>query len=294
MRQWPMERWRWARMVGLVAALGAVALGIAMARGPIGTRTLRADDKPSAAAERPYPEGPLGEMVKLGEVLVEQTSTHPMTAEFVGNDLNCTSCHLENGKHATAASFIGVASVYPAWSPREKRVITLEDRVLNCFMRSCDGVRVPLGSKPSVAITAYITWLSAGHQMIMNHKAPLGPRSVPKITLDASKADAVRGKILYTAECASCHGENGQGDAENPPVWGDRSFNRGAGLSHNDKLAAWLKVAMPMEDPHLSEQEALDIAAYVNSFPRRDFNLKEHLPEQHRLGEYNGEHEPAK
>ncbi|WP_390172832.1 c-type cytochrome [Novipirellula maiorica] len=43
--------------------------------------------------------------------------------------MNCTSCHLDAGTHHEAASFIGVAAAYPAWSPREGKVITLEQRI---------------------------------------------------------------------------------------------------------------------------------------------------------------------
>jgi thiosulfate dehydrogenase len=238
---------------------------------------------------RTLPDGPLGEVIRLGEELVEKTTTHSLTKEFVGNRLNCTSCHLKNGTDRKAASFVGVATAYPAWSPRENRVITLEDRVLNCFMRSCHGIRPPLGSQASVAITAYITWLSDGQSIRQNSKAPHGPLAVPLLTLKADKADRDRGKQLYSAKCASCHAENGAGDDENPPVWGDQSYNQGAGLTNNDKLAAWLKVSMPLDDPDLTEQEAIDIAAYVNSHPRPAFMLKNHLPRDEKLGEYNVE-----
>ena len=70
---------------------------------------------------------------------------------------------------------------------------------------------------------------------------------------------------------------------------GEQSFNDGAGLSGNDKLAAWLKVAMPLGDPILTEQESLDIAAFVNSKPRPKFVLQDHLPKPERLGEHNSE-----
>lgn len=118
--------------------------------------------------EQALPKGPLGDTIKLGRLLVEQTAKHPLSKPFVGNDLNCTSCHLKNGTDTKAATFIGVATAYPAWSPREQRVITLEDRILNCFMRSCNGIRPPLGSEVSVAITAYITWLSTDQPLRMN------------------------------------------------------------------------------------------------------------------------------
>ncbi len=110
-----------------------------------------------------------------------------------------------------------------------------------------------------------------------------------RLKIAVEMADAKRGLTLYADYCASCHKDNGQGNKKNPPVWGERSYNDGAGLSSNDKLAAWLKVAMPLGDPYLTEQEALDIAAFVNSKPRPKFILKDHLPKPERLGEYNSE-----
>jgi thiosulfate dehydrogenase len=250
--------------------------------------TLRsAEPKPTAV--RVVPPGKLGEVVRRGQEIVERTGEHPLSKPYVGNALTCQSCHLQAGQDPQAATFLGVATAYPAWSPREKRVVTLEDRVLNCFMRSMNGVRPPLGSEVSVAVTTYITWLSAGEAMAMNPDRPLGPRGVPSLTLLAAMADADRGKVLYAERCASCHADDGQGGDDGPPVWGERSYNQGAGMSRNDKLAAWLKVAMPPDDRDLSEQQALDIAAWVNAHPRPKFVLKDHLPPADRLGEYNAE-----
>lgn len=233
------------------------------------------------------PASELGRVIELGRTLVEQTTLHPMTRDYVGNKLNCTSCHLQNGQHPTAASFVGVASAYPAWSPREQRVITLEDRVLNCFMRSCNGIRPPLGSEASVAITAWITWLSRDTPIRMNAERPAGPNAVKKISLTATDASTERGRDLYSSRCASCHQDDGQGDDDNPPVWGLDSYNHGAGLANNLQLAAWLKVAMPKDDTTLTEQQALDIAAYVNSHARPEFAVEDHLPGQKQLGRYN-------
>lgn len=156
-------------------------------------------------------------------------------------------------------------------------------------MRSCNGVRPPLGSKPSVAITAYITWLSSGQPVKLNNKAPQGPYAVPSLAVKADNADPARGEKLYAAKCTSCHAKGGEGRKQNPPVWGAKSFNQGAGLANTDKLAAWLKVAMPLDEPDLTEQEAVDVAAFVSSKPRSAFILKNHLPNAEKLGEYNGE-----
>ena len=229
----------------------------------------------------------LAEVVKLGEAIVESTTTHPMSKEYVGNALNCTSCHLDNGRHEKAGTFLGTATAYPAWSPRENRVITLEDRVLNCFMRSCNGIRPPLGSEVSVAVTAYIASLSQGQSLRMNSKRPVGPGAIKLLAVKPDQADIKRGASLYASRCAECHQEDGQGDQDNPPVWGERSYNDGAGLSSVENLAAWMKVAMPLDETDLSDQQALDIAAFVNSHKRPHFELRQHLPVKERLGEYN-------
>lgn len=232
--------------------------------------------------------GELGKVIRLGEAIVQNTVEHPLSKDYVGNKLNCTSCHLKNGRHPTAGTFLGTATAYPAWAPREKRVITLEDRVLNCFMRSCNGVRPPLGSEVSIAVTTYITWLSRGEAIQQNAKRPLGPNAIPALDIKAAAADLKRGEQLYAQKCADCHGSDGLGDSDNPPVWGSGSYNHGAGLSNTDHLAAWLKVAMPLDDETLTEQEAVDIAAYVNSKERPSFKLKDHLPPIQELGRYNG------
>ncbi len=246
-------------------------------------------EEPSMAAKNEYPTGELGKVVMLGEEIVEQTSEHPLSKPYVGNSLNCTSCHLKSGRHEKAASFIGTAAAYPAWSARDQRVITLEDRVLNCFMRSQNGTRPPNGSRVSVAITAYITWLSQGSKLEMNAEKPLGPNHTLPLKLDGFTLNTLGGAMLYADRCADCHSEDGLGTDDGPPVWGDESYNDGAGMSRVPKLASWLKVAMPPDDPTLTTQEALDIAAFINSHKRPKFILSEHLPKDSKLGEYNGQ-----
>jgi mono/diheme cytochrome c family protein len=116
-----------------------------------------------------------------------------------------------------------------------------------------------------------------------------GFQHVPPLSIDPKQADLKRGKTLFAQKCADCHGKKRQGTDEGPPTWGPQSYNDGAGLSRHDKLAAWLKVAMPLGDPSLSEQEALDIASFTNSHERPKFVLEKHLPRTENLGEYNAE-----
>jgi cytochrome c/protein-L-isoaspartate O-methyltransferase len=221
-----------------------------------------------------YPPGPLGETVRLGETLVKQTSHHPLTKPFVGNQLNCTSCHLDAGQHPKAASFIGVASAYPAYSPRKSAVITLEDRIGHCFARSQNGTHPTNGSTVSVAIAAYITWLSQQTPIAMNPDAPLGPNHIQPLNSANVQANVTNGQSLFSDRCAECHGEDGAGSDESPPVWGQHSFNDGAGLAKVPNLASWLKVAMPPEDTNLTDQEAFDVAAYVHLHSRPKFGTR--------------------
>ncbi len=245
--------------------------------------TLAAPAAPARPPEPALPPGELGKVVKLGKQLFDETATHPLTRPYVRNALSCASCHPDSGAHPTAGTLVGAATAYPAWSPREDTAITLEDRVLNCFMRSLDGIRPPNGSEPSVALTAYLTWLSTNLPVHLNPEFPLGPRSARKPVVDRAKVSVDRGRRLFVERCAPCHGEDGQ----TPPVWGPRSFNAGAGLADVSRLAGWLRVAMPPDGPLSSDTDAIDVAAFVNSQPRPDFVLKDHLPAADRAGTYN-------
>ncbi|WP_323379609.1 c-type cytochrome [Stieleria sedimenti] len=114
---------------------------------------------------------------------------------------------------------------------------------------------------------------------------PLGPHRTPPLSLDGLTANVQRNAMLSTDRCVDCHGENGQGSDEGPPVWGDKSYKDGAGLSRVAKLASWLKVAMPLDDASLTTQESRDLAAFINSHPRPTFLLSEHLPQDSKLDE---------
>lgn len=261
--------------IGLIAVVILCVLSVLGALSVSNAASPEETSDSTVAEESPYPPGELGRVVRLGETLVMETHSHPLTRPYVGNHLNCTSCHLDGGKHPEAGSFIGVAAAYPAWSGRESKVITLEDRILNCFIRSQNGTRPENGSEVPVAIATYITWLSQDWKLQMNPKAPLGPNHVEPLDASQFTADPKRGETLYEDRCAFCHADDGAGTDEGPAVWGDFSYNDGAGLSKVPKLASWLKVAMPLDDTDLTAQEAFDIAAYVNGHARPKFSPSE-------------------
>jgi len=68
-----------------------------------------------------------------------------------------------------------------------------------------------------------------------------------------------------------------------PPLWGDHSYNSGAGLFRMSNLAGYAKSNMPFgvsfAYPVLSDEEAWDVAAYINSQPRPSFNNTNDWPD---------------
>ncbi len=262
---------------------------------------------PSAPKE--YPSGEIGKMVKLGEDIMNNTNTHPLTKDLVGNKLQCKSCHLKGsdakpGTGKGIGTFIGTATSFPAFSKREGTVQTLQNRINNCFMRSMNGKRPIIDTKESIAMAAYITWLSEGLPMKMNTKRPCSPytserwaksqKKFAKIQRKATHKNYLNGKRLFKSKCAMCHGQNGAGVGNFPPLWGkDKdgnwlSYNTGAGLSKLNKGAAWIQSNMPLhQGGTLKDQEAADIMLYIDAQPRADFDLKKGLFPKEVMGYYN-------
>jgi thiosulfate dehydrogenase len=67
-----------------------------------------------------------------------------------------------------------------------------------------------------------------------------------------------------------------------PPLWGKQSYNDGAGLYRLSNFAKYIKYNMPEGTNHtnaqLTDEEAWDIAAFVNSQPRSNKNIKKDWP----------------
>lgn len=91
-----------------------------------------------------------------------------------------------------------------------------------------------------------------------------------------------------------CHGQNGEGIAAFPPLWGKNakgewlSYNTGAGMSKLDKGAAYVKLKMPLaQEGSLSDTEAADVMLFINAQERADFDLEKRLLPKEEMGYYN-------
>ena len=206
--------------------------------------------------------------------------TKALLPDNVGNALNCTSCHLNAGTVADGSPFVGVSAFFPGYAPRAGKEVTLEERINGCFRRSMDGKPLPVASPDMQAMVAYFDWMK------MNTVAgdKVAGRGVGKVDPNI-KPDPENGKVVYAQQCAVCHGDNGEGlkHADGsfvfPPLWGDESFNIGAGMARTYTAAAFVKRNMPigfhekfpLGQGGLSDQEAVDVAQYFSHQPRPDF-----------------------
>jgi thiosulfate dehydrogenase len=211
-----------------------------------------------------------GEQIRLGYEMVVHTQAYGK--RYIGNALNCTNCHLDGGLNPNAASFVGISTLYPQYRERAGRQMTLADRINECFERSMNGKALPPDSVKLTGIVAYIEWLSKN----MPAGSTVSWRGIPRLT-STHQPDSINGKKVFEKKCGFCHGSDGQGTMAAPPVWGPRSYNIGAGMARVSVAAAFIKANMPRGwGWTVTDDEALDAAAYINTQPRPDFPDKIH------------------
>jgi thiosulfate dehydrogenase len=227
---------------------------------------------------------PLSQQIRWGFQLFTQTSQE--APQFSKNKLLCNNCHLNAGQKEKAMPLVGVAAVFPEYNKREGRLFSLEDRIIGCFTRSQNGTEGMHESLPStnskevLALSAYITWLSNGIPVGKNpawrgHNVIASNKLIP-----VDKLDPKTGETLFKEKCSSCHGEDGQGveigDKKAGPLWGPDSWNDGAGAARVYTLAGMIRYTMPYLDPgSLTDAEAQQIAAFINSQQRPEFPFKQ-------------------
>jgi len=219
-------------------------------------------------SEDQIPDNQFGDAVRYGKSLF--VNTQQLRGKNVGNGLNCVNCHLDRGRRANSAPLWGAFPNYPAYRGKNKHVNTMEERIQGCFTYSMNGTPPKFGSKELTALVSYHYWLSKG--------APVGKslpgRGYPKLPAPKQSPDITRGKKVFTANCAICHGADGHGTKVDgkyvfPPLWGKDSFNWGAGMHRINTAASFIKANMPLSEPEsLTVQQAWDVAAFMNSHER--------------------------
>lgn len=212
---------------------------------------------PLTASPTPPPSADRNELRRQGTHLFEQTYERMPQAKA---GLHCSSCHLQGGTAAGAASLVGVARHYPEPASGSADSLSLAERVNGCLQQSLNAPPLPPDSRELQALLAYIEGLEGD---------PPPARGITALPAPPTKPDSARGQALYAANCASCHRPDGSGTYEEktyryPAVWGERSFTSGSEMARVDKLAGFIYVKMPLgQGKTLTPEECQHIAAYL-------------------------------
>ncbi|MCR6631956.1 MAG: c-type cytochrome [Magnetospirillum sp.] len=239
----------------------------------------------AAPKDSAIPKTEQGELILLGKRLMSETKR--LLPDNVGAQMNCTSCHLSGAKLAVGSPLVGTANAFPQYNPRAGREVTLTERINGCFLRSMNGKPLKPESQEMKAMLAYTEWLATA---LPKGATKIQGKGIGLVKLDKTLvANPENGKRIYGQQCAMCHGDNGEGmkDAQGeilfPPLWGDESFNIGAGMARTYTAAAFVLNNMPVghgmnsvlgQGGAMTQQEAVDVAEYFSHQPRPDFPAK--------------------
>ncbi len=212
------------------------------------------------------PNGPHGDSIRRGSLIFNETRLY--ASGYTHAKVSCGSCHAQGGIQPYASPMVDIPALFPMYNPRAGHVISLKDRIQECFVRSESGKPIPSNGQEMQALVDYINWLSQPQP----GRRPFVGRGL--IHLPDLKPDPKHGADVYASQCAGCHGDHGEGLAPLfPPLWGPDSFNDGAGMDSIQKMAAFVQHNMPQNRMGiLSPQDAYDVSAFIHQQPRPAFN----------------------
>ncbi|MGB4074164.1 c-type cytochrome [Pseudomonas sp.] len=192
------------------------------------------------------PQGSFGDKVRKGyELFVD---TQQLKGRYVGNQLNCTNCHLDAGAKAYAAPMWAAYLAYPAFRKKDNRVNSFAERIQGCFNYSMNGKAPALDSPELVAMSAYSYWLLMGglldmfgmqdkpvpelsdkllqqggndasfalpgplnDRVKMAGRDKMPGRAFAALAKPAQEPSPERGEKVYAEYCSVCHGAQGEG-----------------------------------------------------------------------------------
>jgi len=247
--------------------LGAMVVGgaLVMAHG-----TATADGAPPSNATADYGR----RLLRDTAALMGPDQPDP-AMRYIGSRLACSSCHLDSGTKPGTLSLVQTAGRYPRASGRDGGVRDLRDRINGCMLRSMNGRELPRDSAEMIAIETYVQ--QVGELYAAESESRRKAVEQPAFAEPDRAADPDVGHGVYTARCAVCHGADGEGLLATgrpsdgyvfPPLWGPDSYNDGAGMHRVLTAAAFIKARMPFGQADLTDEQAFDVAAYINSNPR--------------------------
>ena len=235
-------------------------------------------------------EGTDREIVIYGQELIAHTSNYlgpKGSVAQISNGMNCQNCHLDAGTRPWGNNYGAVYSTYPKFRGRSGSIEGIYKRINDCFERSLNGKGLDTTSPEMKAMYAYMVWVGND---VQKGKKPVGS-GLEKLPFLNRAASSEKGQIVYSNKCETCHGPSGEGqlaaDGKSytyPPLWGEHSFNDGAGLFRLSSFAAFAINNMPYgqathSSKMLTVEEAWDVAAFVNSQSRPHADQSKDYPD---------------
>ncbi len=272
----------------LLAALAIIATGILIAIFYKDKKVISAfvKDQPVNMWKAPdtstIPKGKTGDMIRYGRELLAHTAVYfgpNGSIAKLSNGMNCQNCHLDGGGRLFGNNYAEFMVNYPKMSNRSGKVDPATARIEQCFERSLAGTVPDTNGREVKAMLAYMRWI--GHGVKKGQK--LFGEASEKLPFLNVAADTTKGRAVYMLKCKVCHGQSGEGlmaaDKRSytyPPLWGENSYNDGAGMYRISNLAGFVKNNMPFgatyKNPQLSNEEAWNVAAFINSQPRPHYD----------------------
>ncbi len=200
---------------------------------------------------------------EYGKRLVADTPEY--LGHFIPNRLACGSCHIDAGAEPGELSLVNAVRDVPR----------MENRINRCIVQNMNGHALPAGGDEMRAMVGWLRFLAdeyaaMGASQQKSHDATAFRKP-------ARAADPKSGESLFEKRCADCHGKDGAGllasrDPKHgylfPPLWGAESWGEASEMADAPIAARFIKAKMPLGRPDLTDDEAWDVAAFVEMKPR--------------------------
>ena len=225
---------------------------------------------------------------------IGEARTDGLDPVAIGRTMNCSSCHAQGGTVPYAWPFFRTIAHFGLTETGDEGSYwgnlgynrDARTRARDCG-RHCGGV-VDF-AEDSVEMDGLVDWMIAIRDGIYEGEGLLIPEfkttdadKIPgaRIPLFAGvmdmQADPDAGATLYRKNCNGCHGKDGEGKWNSrkgyrghPPLAGEGAFTEAGGPLMVPVGAAFIHRQMPLSNPgSLTEQEALDVMAYIATLPR--------------------------
>ncbi len=213
------------------------------------------------------PSGNLGREILYGREILINTAFYfgrkGVIKPIFSNSVQCQNCHLDAGTRLYGNHLLNTFKKYPGYYARVGKPVSLENRIELCIDDHYRNRKGKIPSKEMNALKTYLKWLSKSKINLSNPEKS----TFFEFAFPSRKSSSARGKELYSHHCLRCH--SGSPSVLTPPLWGKDGYSIHSPFFQNFRLAQFIRANMPLgstpDNPILSEEEALDIAVYVNS-----------------------------